>query len=177
MRGDYKDEDILALLLWMAVGIWAASWLKWLGIVGLIGVGVGVLAVWCKRMKWDFWEWLDELGRISCGLGAVAAMVFGSFVGVVLVLTVGWVSTHVLKRYYRRMGWYLSGKSGFVGVVALEWWVVAQLMVAKAGLVWLYFGAWLLVGGAVAVYLRSGRKPSSDLKSIWPRKKLSIPIK
>ena len=167
MRLDYEEDKILGLMLGMAMAAWLGGRLAWwkatseMGLLGAVVLAILFLIWWCKRYKWNFWQWLDQLGEVSLAVGAVAS--------VSVVLAVGWLACNLLKRYYRRFGWYESGKPGLVGVVAVWWWGMAQLVIAKGGMVWVYFGAWLTVAGAVTIYLRSGRKISQALKRIWPK--------
>lgn len=178
MRSDYEEDKVLGAMLGLTLASWVGARVSWwkpaanMGMIGAVVAGGLFLAWWCKRQKWNFWQWLDQVGEVSLAVGFVAAFAYGrDMVGVGLVLVLGWLTSGFVRRYYRKWTWYESGKPGLTGLVTVWWWVVAELVVAKDWGVWVYFAAWLTVGAVVIVYLRSGRKVSQDLKRIWPKRK------
>ena len=167
MRSDYDQEDILTLSLILAGTAWGLGWgWKWWGLAGVLAGVILALVVWCKLKKWDVWEWSDVVARASLGLGAAAALGKGWWVES-SVLGVGVLVLWGLARVYRKIRWYKSGKMGLVGMVGAVWWMGAWMGLAPWQISKVYLAAWVLVGLAVAIYLRSGHKFSG----IWPKKR------
>lgn len=167
MRREYDPEEIFVLSLVLgSVSLTSLVW-PYLGLV----TAMVVLWVWCKKRKWDFWEWLDVVGPLSLLLAAVLSWTQGlSGWPAGIISFAGWWLVLVLTKFYRQFGWYKSGRLGFVGIVSLGWWGVIQLMVANISLWAVYSLVWIVIVTGVALYLRSGRRISQDLK-LWPVKK------
>ena len=170
MRVDYAEEDILTLSLVLAGAAWAASWgWKWWGLGGVLVGVLMALVFWCRFKKWNAWEWSDVVARSSLVMGAAVAFgkgwwVVGSVMGVGVVVLWG------LAKVYREIRWYKSGKAGLVGLVGAAWWMGVWMGLAPRQISKVYLAAWVLVGLAVAIYLRSGHKFSGSLL-LWPKKR------
>lgn len=184
LREDYPEEEILTgSILLVLTGLVASLGWKWWTIGGEL---VGILAVvwlFTRRKKWDPWEWMDIILSGGLWLGAVAAVAWGkSGLDVALILGIAGVVLLIVKRTYRSFGWYKSGRRGFVGLVALIAWMIAWILIAKWQTSNVYWGGlslerwlatWVVIGSVVAIYLRSGRRTTEDIKKftkVWPSK-------
>ena len=167
MLADYDEEDILTLCLVLAGAAWGLSWgMKWWGLGGILAGVVLTLVGWCKYKKWNVWEWGDVVARASLMVGAVETVMKRQWLAAA-ILAMGVVAVWGLAKTYRRFRWYKSGKSGLVGLAGLAWWMGAWMALAPWQIYKVYLAAWVFVGLAVAIYLRSGHKFSE----IWPRKR------
>ncbi len=173
MRADYDEEDILTLSLILAGTAWALSWgWKWWGLAGVLVGVVLVQILWCRLKKWNAWEWGDVVSRASLVMGTAAALGKGWWI-VSSVMGVGALGLWGLAKTYRKIGWYKSGKAGLVGLIGGMWWVGVWTGLAPGQIYKVYLAGWILVGLAVAIYLRAGRVISEDwrdIKKLWPRK-------
>ncbi len=171
MRLDYDEEKIITMTIILGV----------CGFFGGVGLQLVGLYWWCKRVKWDFWEWLDALGPLLLVMSGFLGVTFGSkkmvwgILGIVGFGCVNWIS----KRY-RKFGWYKSGKPGFVGIVSIMLWSLFEIVVAtlvRGGIyLWgLSVQQWecvvLLSVGAMMLYLRAGLDVSYTFKSLWRKKR------
>lgn len=186
MRPEYEQEKILSLFLvvflsfmgggilggWLVDGRW--SW--WSG----LGVLTGILALVriTSGLKWDVWEWWDELVQTGLGWGTVINLLEGKWLNAIFlccgVIFVKWINNN-----YRKFRWYISGRLGLVGLAGVTWWLGSLLVVAffEPGKIY-WFGLtpnfWLAISGIPIVivigYRRSGRRLSQDIR-IWPKRK------
>lgn len=176
MRFDYDEENILAwtllMVVSMAVGGSVVYWLVYRGFgfwaAAAIVIGVYVLGKWSHKHNWDFWEWLDYVGWWVLVMGTVAFLSWGPdtlWYGVGYLA--GVVGVGILAKNYRKIRWYMSGKPGFTGLVALIWIAVVEIGVAFAGgdnkyligvSVRQWLAAWLLTASIVVLYLRGKSK-------------------
>jgi len=164
MRDEYELEELFSFTtLVTLLGLTSLFW-SYLGLL----FGLGLLIGWTKKFKWDYWEWLDTLGPLSL----LMAFILSWFDGIggwpaAVVSLAGWFLVQVLAKFYRQFKWYPSGRLGFVGIIALGWWGVVQLMVANMSVEGVYCLAVISSLTVVALYMRSGRKPSDDFKFLW----------
>jgi hypothetical protein len=168
MRHEHESSEIFTFaLLLNLVALVSLVW-PYLGLIG----GLAFLWAWSKRQKWDFWEWLDTLIPLSLLVAFVVSWSMGVDGWMVATVALsGWLLVIVLGLFYRQFNWYKSGRLGFMGIIALGWWGVVQLVVANLSIWAVYSFAWIVILSAVTLYLRSGRKLSEDLKFIWPSKR------
>lgn len=158
MRGEYEEEEILTMLLGVTgVGMLAAAWgWKWWSLWGIVVAVVATLVAWCRRKKWDIWEWLDVIVAASMVMGLAAAVGSGQWMKggrLGIFLGVGLVGLWLVAKYYRRWSWYKSGKLGLVGLAGLGWWMGLGLVIANwpaSGIYW----AGLLGVSAVILWRR-----------------------
>lgn len=166
MREEYEEEEILKLivLLGLAAGMGAVAFRTW----GAVGLGLGTMGWWCRRKKWNFWEWLDAVMPVGLAAGALSGLDWVWAVGVGVVGVVG--------RTYRKWKWYRSGRPGLVGLTAVLFVAGGEITVANGSSYRLYWGGlevaqwagiWSVVASLVAIYLRAGRKITEDLKIKW----------
>ncbi len=184
LHDDYDGEQLLSLWLWLVVvawlgsGTWACGWFNvclppLVGIDGALLAGVGTLWWWSRKYKWSFWELLDVFAPVSLAVTILATLAWGPALWLAtLVATLGIILATVLRGIYRDLHWYKSGRTGFVGIVALGWWGVVQLVIANFNVWGLYSLGWIVSLAIVLLYLRAGRKVSDDWSRLWPRKKV-----
>jgi hypothetical protein len=184
MRVDYKEEDILTFTIFLAlVGILASIGWKWWSVGGVLITIWSAVYLWSKKKEWDFWEWLDLLLPLSLLIGAIASAAYGvKYLWATGILLTGYFILALLRKSYRKIGWYKSGKMGFVGMAGIIWWNVAWILVANWQPSNVYFGGlkleqwigiWSIVAAAVCIYLRGGRKVTQDWKyftKLWQPK-------
>ena len=133
MREDYAEDDILSLTVIVAVlaAVSLGAW-RWWSVGGVLLLPLLGLWLYCRRRKWNWWEWLDALGPPSLIIGAVASLAWGpDLIGNSLALVVGWAVLKLVSRKYRSLRWYKSGKVGFVGIVSVAWWMAAWMVIAN----------------------------------------------
>lgn len=132
MREDYLETDILTLqLLLVAVGAVVAGGWRWWSVGGILLAVAATLAVWCKKKKWDFWEWLDIVTQASLILGLMTVLGVGQWISSLELFVGLWISA-LVNKYYRRWRWYRSGKRGLVGLIGLLWWMGVWIGIALA---------------------------------------------
>lgn len=189
MRGEHEEERIFGLTLVVtasalvaAILLGAAAYRQWMAWEwgGVAGGGIGIWW-WCRKMKWDFWEWGDTIAPLSLLVAAgLAAVDGGKMWWVAGWWGCGFLAVPFFRSVYRRIGWYPSGRMGFVGLVSVWWWSIGELAVASKeefGIYWggleisqwvaLWFGIFLVV----AIYLRGGRRVTEDVRNLWPIQK------
>jgi hypothetical protein len=186
MREDYPEEEILTFTIFLSLLLVLSSWgWHWWSVGGVLFITwIGVF-LWSKKQEWDFWEWIDLLLPISMLIGVVATISWGpNFLLATILLLTGFVMLGVIKRFYRRLRWYKSGRLGFVGLVGIIWWNVVWILIAKwqpSDVYWgglkleQWIGIWSIIAACTALYLRAGRRVSQDWRSflkIWQVKKV-----
>lgn len=183
LRSDYGGEELLSLWLWIVVlawigsGTWACSWFTiclppLAAINGALLLTILATVWWGKKKKWDAWELLDTIGPITLAVGALAAIAWGPEKWLVALITcLGIILVALLRGMYRDFHWYKSGRVGFVGIMALGWWGLVQLVLANFDTWGLYSLGWITVSCVTALYIRSGRHLRQDFQFLWPRKK------
>jgi hypothetical protein len=159
-RKDFEQEDIFSHFLTVILISGVAGY--FLGEWGAVFAFLATLGSWCYYKKWDFGEWLDYW-----------ILIVLPWVTIVHYFALAvWVVVLILNKNYRNFSWYESGKRGFSGLSGLIFWGMSKAIVAivvMQKVYWLglsvdqWFGIWLAVGGATALYLKSGRK-------IWHKK-------
>jgi mannose/fructose/N-acetylgalactosamine-specific phosphotransferase system component IIC len=191
MRSEYEQEKILSLFLVVAFsfviggifGGWVVDhkWSWWTG-TGVIGAIFALIKI-CTSMKWDAWEWWDELVQTGLGLGIIINLLGMKWISVIS-LCIGFVIVKWVNLSYRGFRWYRSGRMGLVGLIGTACWLINLLVVAffeSGGIYW--FGLtpnyWLAILGLPLViivgYKRSGRKLSEDIR-IWPKRKIKSEV-
>ncbi len=166
LRDDYDGEKLLTLWLWLVVTAWVGSgvWVwwdtAWRQLYGALILPVLVLMWWSRRFKWHFWELLDTFAPVTLAVLVLAALGWGPAGALSAVAAGGGVIvTALVRKWYRTWRWYVSGKVGMVGIVAVAWWSVVNLVIANFSLWAVYSLAWIVILALVAIYLRAG---------IWP---------
>jgi len=150
-RWDFLQQDIFELtgLLWLAVGIGTLG-----GVYVSVAMGVVTTFWWCKRKKWNFWEWSDELGPLSLLVISVGQLNPIVAVGVPMAL---WV-----RENFKKIRWYKSGRLGLAGLTALGWWGMAEFLVAiwrRHGLYWKdTIPLVLAIVALTIIFIRHGKK-------------------
>lgn len=183
IREDYDEEEIISLVILMALGAAVASLVLNLLIyrktgwwpVGAAAGGVAVLVTWCVKKGWEVWECLDAAGDIVLLAGVGVALGWGIKAWPLAgILVLGLIVTELLRRGYRKIKLYKSGKPGLSGLVALACVFFAQMVVAiklPGGLYWVGLEVSQLVSGLlgvgclIVIYLRAGYR-------LWPSKKI-----
>ncbi len=167
MRADYDEEDILTLILILmgTAGGLVMGW-KWWGLGGVLAGVVLALILWCRFKKWNVWEWGDVVARASLVMGAISVAGNKQWLPAA-ALVIGVMVLWGLAKTYREFRWYKSGKAGLVGMIGGMWWMGVWIGLAPWQMYKVYLAAWVFVGLAVAIYLRSGHKFSE----IWPKKR------
>ena len=186
MRSDYEEEQVLGLTATMAVSAIGGAYLAGIAelavgqtrIWGTVVMVVLVLWWWCKKNKWNFWEWLDEVGRWSLVVLILGGLGWGPKGWVYASLNlIGFLLVNLISKTYRRIKWYRSGKLGIVGLVAIGWWAVVEIAVAKYWRPDVYLptspGFVLpivtLMTIVVGIYIRSGHTLMDDLTELWQK--------
>lgn len=183
-RREYPEEEVITMTIILTIlGLVGFAMWRWTSIGGVLALEILGLKLWAQRHKWDFWEWLDLIGRLSLRWGILVSLAWGpdTWPGS-LSLLVGAILVETIRRYYRRFSWYKSGKLGFVGLSSILVWLVSWMLIAKWQTSNVYLGGlrleiwiaiWAIVGSLIAIYLRGGRKTSHDLRifsKLWPTK-------
>ena len=159
-RSDYDEEGILGLWLWLVIVAWIVSWgFKWWSIAGILLGVVLALIIWCKRKKWDTWEWADVVTRSSLVMGGAMTLARGLWIAS-LTLWIGAVVLWVIAKTYRKWRWYKSGKMGLVALIGGIWWMGVWMLLAQRQLIQVYLAGLSIIAICVVIYLRSG----------WPKK-------
>ncbi len=184
LRDDYDEERLLSLWLWLVVaawlgsGTWACGWFNvclppLAAIDGALILSVLTLGWWSRKYGWNFWELVDVFGPISLAVTILATIAWGPTLWLTtLSATLGVILATLVRSIYRDLRWYTSGRTGFVGLVALGWWGVVQLVIANFDVWGLYSLGWFVTTATVLLYLRAGRKINNDWSRLWPRKKM-----
>lgn len=171
-RLDYSREDIyFTLTILVGAGVLGETaarflgvsyWGMWLG--GLLGLG------WiCKKKKWNFWEWWDDITLSLGGVGLVLASVWGRWAEVA-VLVWSWTMAYIMGKYYRKIRWYPSGKPGITGIWYVIWLGVGLSLIAFVNSHTLYWVSLISLTGVIVLYYRSGLKVGGN---IWRKLKTS----
>lgn len=185
MRLDYAEGDILSLVIVLAllslVGFFAWHILSIAGVLVIPGLG---LILWCKKLGWNVWEWLDTLVPISLVVAVIASLTWGpNYQIAAVVLLVGVVISWFLQKNYRKLHWYKNGKVGFVGLTSLMWWFGSWAAIANWHVSHVYWGGlsleawvsiWATIAAAITLYVRGGRRITQDwrqISKIWQTKK------
>lgn len=147
LRGDYLEEEILSLTVYLSLGGLLVSrvvyvvaqhqlfwqnpaalilWTKYPGF-SLTGAALGmgaILIVWGKRQKLDIWPVLDQMVVVSLFLfifGSLGAWIKSQTFFYLLKALVGLFVLFLAKKFfkkYRSFILYPSGKVGFVGLAS-----------------------------------------------------------
>lgn len=185
MRSDYAEEDILSLSIILAIlSLVAGMGWRIFSLGGMLLIAGLGLFLWCRKMDWNVWEWLDILGPVSLLVGAIAALAWGlSYSGASGFLALGFAAMLVLRKNYRKFHWYKNGKVGFVGLVSIMWWLVAWIAIANWHVSNVYWGGlsleawisiWAIIAAVITLYIRGGRRISQDwrqLSKLWQVKR------
>lgn len=143
-KDQHDPEEIFTLTCLLAVvGLLAGK----LGLVAAVVAMITALIIWCRKMKWNWGEWLDALGLY----GILGLMLYSWYF--VFAFGLLWL----LKRYYRRFSWYKSGKPGFVGLFAVTIFGLSQIVFAfltKTNVYSAILGGWMIVASQVILWLR-----------------------
>ncbi|KKT77145.1 MAG: hypothetical protein UW73_C0027G0017 [Microgenomates group bacterium GW2011_GWB1_44_8] len=159
-RADYEEEGILGLWLWLVTVTWIASWgFRWWSLGGVLLAVACALVFWCRKKKWDVWEWADVTTRSSLVFAGSIALAKGSWI-VGLGLWGGAVVLWVIAKTYRKWRWYKSGKMGLVALIGGIWWMGVWMLLAQRQLIQVYLAGLSIIAICVVIYLRSG----------WPKK-------
>jgi len=199
------------------VGSWMAffDWRAYPGVAGLVfWLVFWLLNIYqAAKLKMDVWRFVDILAWVSlafyfwlslacwggvCWLGrelAYGLPVVGSgrlvwpvsFIHMVGVLGLIWLMSRWRLRF-KALGWYKSGRHGFVFWLSQSVWVILYGLVVKGlsqpkGLAWLgidpEFYLWLLVGvgGLVVFWFWAGYGPGRPKRDWWFLLKLKSLIK
>jgi hypothetical protein len=162
-RSEYKDEEIFAFTVFLAAGGSAGGLFggEWGLVIGIIVL----LWKWCRDKKWDFWEWADYLAVLGMWFWFWGSLSRGpDLFKEVVAAGSGVVILAMIKRTYRRLKWYKSGKMGLVFLGALMWFALAQIWVAFLTPIKVYYfgltvsqwiAVWAVSAAAVVVYFRS----------------------
>lgn len=185
MRMDYADDEILTLTIVLAILALVASfsW-KWLSLGGVLLLPYLGIWVWSKKMASNFWEWLDAVGPVGLIVGIIASLAWGPSSAVAaLVLLVGLGINLYFAHNYRKFHWYKNGKTGFVGMTSIIWWMGTWLGIANWHVSRVYWAGlsleswvavWVIVGSIITLYVRGGRRVTQDWRNflkIWQAKK------
>ena len=177
LRGEYSDAVIFSttLLLALVVGLTVLGW-RWWSVGGTLVWSLLTLSWWCRIRHLDFWELADAILPASTLAGSLIAL--GTHLDLwpaILLLLVSTVLLVLIKKYYRRLAWYKSGKLGIVAIAGIALWNVVWLLIAKWHPLNLYWGGlsveqwiaiWAIIACTVTVYLRGGRRVTQDWRSI-----------
>lgn len=155
-RSDYDEEGILGLWLWLIIVAWIASWgFIWWGVGGMLLAVVLAMIIWCRKHKWDAWEWSDVMLRSSLVLGGGVSLAKGLWI-VSLALWLGVAAVWLVARTYRQWRWYKSGKMGLAALVGGIWWMGVWMLLAQRQLIQVYLAGLSIIAIGVVIYLRSG---------------------
>ena len=152
-KGDHDPEEIFTLTCLLALTGLFVGYVFGLGLVVAILAMIAVLVVWCRRMVWNWGEWLDALG-----LQAFFWLAVTNFrqIPIAIFFVVGYVVLLILKRYYRAFSWYRSGKPGFVGLCAVSIFGFLEIVIAfltKTNVYSAILGGWMIVIPQVILWL------------------------
>jgi hypothetical protein len=177
MKEDFQNDEIFTfnfiLVIWIVAGALAGGWLEWggFGLIsgwGMVITGVAALWQWCMRYKWDFWELADFLAILALWMWLLGSIAWGpeakwgaggAILGIILI--------SLVKNNYKKFRWYKSGRVGITALAAICYFSAAQISIAMALPVKVYWGgltasqwvsAWSMAFALVGIYLRAGRK-------------------
>jgi hypothetical protein len=160
-RADYPEEDVLFFQTMLALVVWISSYTHIL-LIQLLGASLFTVW-WCAYKKWDVWEWIDKLGINTLVFGALVSLAYGPKAFILsAILFLGFAVTLMISKEHRGFSWYKSGKPGFVGLIALAFWLMIAVIQLPGSF---YHWLWVAILTMVCVYWRSGRKAAQDIQT------------
>lgn len=148
LRLEHEPGLIFEIGFWLSLStmVGLKSPVVWLGLVTVI------LIIYSRLKKIDFWQWWDIVLPVGLLLFAPIAPRM-----IALTMVICWFFLLAVAKYYRRFGWYKSGRMGLVGAVACVAWAGVQIEVANGGVFWIYLGLVIALTVAGIIYTRSGQ--------------------
>lgn len=175
LRDEYPEEQLLGFPLLIALSA-AATYPFW-GVMGSVLAGVIVGVIVSRHYGFRLWDIFD--GLVTAVLWVIAiGCLRTAFVSLVAVASIFFGI--LVKRYYKRWGWYKSGRIGIIGLSESFIFILLFLVVAPMVVKRLYWVPFPVIEGflvlvlfflGVVIYRHSGRLLKEDLQWIKKVKK------
>ena len=183
-REDIEDEEIyrITILLLLAAIAFSQFFLKFINlpIFGAFWGGVLILVWRMKTSQLNIWDGIEALTKplfyllIIGSIGSFLTFMNYFSLGFLLVGILGLIISLFLKKKYRSLSWYKSGKPGFVfwfggafffiGYLAVDIWNKNGLYLTQLMLLISFFAC------VAVIYIRSERKIKEDINNLFKKK-------